>query len=65
MLIYEVYVQHAVVSLVMDMAELVANHLISVSSVGLATHEPNFTIIREEFKPGKPRPCPICGQIGT
>jgi len=32
--------------------------------LGLATHEPNFTIIREEFKPGKPRPCPICGQIG-
>ena len=32
--------------------------------LGLATHEPNFTIIREEFKPGKPRPCEICGQIG-
>ncbi|KAJ8928939.1 hypothetical protein NQ314_018427 [Rhamnusium bicolor] len=25
--------------------------------LGLATHEPNFTIIREEFKPNKPRPC--------
>lgn len=32
--------------------------------LGLATHEPNFTIIREEFKPNKPRPCNICGQIG-
>lgn len=32
--------------------------------LGLATHEPNFTIIREEFKPNKPRPCEICGQIG-
>ncbi|XP_076360211.1 5'-3' exoribonuclease 2 Rat1 isoform X3 [Tachypleus tridentatus] len=31
---------------------------------GLATHEPNFTIIREEFKPNQPRPCDICGQIG-
>ncbi|KAI5609426.1 5'-3' exoribonuclease 2 isoform X1 [Silurus asotus] len=32
--------------------------------LGLATHEPNFTIIREEFKPNKPRPCALCGQIG-
>ncbi|XP_045174947.2 5'-3' exoribonuclease 2-like isoform X2 [Mercenaria mercenaria] len=32
--------------------------------LGLATHEPNFTIIREEFKPNKPRPCSLCGQIG-
>jgi len=32
--------------------------------LALATHEPNFTIIREEFKPNKPRPCDICGQIG-
>lgn len=32
--------------------------------LGLATHEPNFTIIREEFKPNKPRPCAMCGQIG-
>ncbi|KRT81801.1 hypothetical protein AMK59_5283, partial [Oryctes borbonicus] len=32
--------------------------------LGLATHEPNFTIIREEFKPNKPRPCDLCGQIG-
>ncbi|CAF0820587.1 unnamed protein product [Adineta steineri] len=32
--------------------------------LGLATHEPYFTIIREEFKPNKPRPCEICGQIG-
>ncbi|XP_060564617.1 5'-3' exoribonuclease 2-like isoform X3 [Ruditapes philippinarum] len=32
--------------------------------LGLATHEPYFTIIREEFKPNKPRPCSLCGQIG-
>lgn len=32
--------------------------------LGLATHEPNFTIIREEFKPNQPRPCEICGQLG-
>lgn len=32
--------------------------------LGLATHEPNFTIIREEFLPNKPRPCEICSQIG-
>uniref|UniRef100_A0AAQ5ZYK5 5'-3' exoribonuclease n=1 Tax=Amphiprion ocellaris TaxID=80972 RepID=A0AAQ5ZYK5_AMPOC len=32
--------------------------------LGLATHEPNFTIIREEFKPNKPRPCALCGQMG-
>uniref|UniRef100_A0A4W3JP97 5'-3' exoribonuclease 2 n=1 Tax=Callorhinchus milii TaxID=7868 RepID=A0A4W3JP97_CALMI len=32
--------------------------------LGLATHEPNFTIIREEFKPNQPRPCALCGQIG-
>uniref|UniRef100_A0A1Y1MVA7 5'-3' exoribonuclease n=1 Tax=Photinus pyralis TaxID=7054 RepID=A0A1Y1MVA7_PHOPY len=32
--------------------------------LGLATHEVNFTIIREEFKPNKPRPCEICGQTG-
>lgn len=32
--------------------------------LGLATHEPNFTIIREEFLPNKPRPCEICGSIG-
>ncbi|XP_027011212.1 5'-3' exoribonuclease 2 [Tachysurus fulvidraco] len=32
--------------------------------LGLATHEPNFTIIREEFKPNKPRPCSLCGQVG-
>ncbi|KAG1674258.1 5'-3' exoribonuclease 2 [Nymphon striatum] len=31
---------------------------------GLATHEPNFTIIREEFKPNQPRPCELCAQIG-
>ncbi|GFW25568.1 5'-3' exoribonuclease 2 [Trichonephila clavipes] len=32
--------------------------------LGLATHEPNFTIIREEFKPNQPTPCELCGQIG-
>ncbi|KAJ1155739.1 hypothetical protein NDU88_008468 [Pleurodeles waltl] len=32
--------------------------------LGLATHEPNFTIIREEFKPNQPRPCPLCSQVG-
>uniref|UniRef100_A0A0K8UPL0 5'-3' exoribonuclease 2 homolog n=1 Tax=Bactrocera latifrons TaxID=174628 RepID=A0A0K8UPL0_BACLA len=32
--------------------------------LGLATHEPNFTIIREEFLPNKPRPCDICKQYG-
>lgn len=31
--------------------------------LGLATHEPNFTIIREEFLPNKPRPCEICGSL--
>lgn len=32
--------------------------------LGLATHEPNFTIIREEFLPNKPRPCEVCGEVG-
>ncbi|XP_053317101.1 5'-3' exoribonuclease 2 [Spea bombifrons] len=32
--------------------------------LGLATHEPYFTIIREEFKPNQPRPCALCGQVG-
>ncbi|TGZ60609.1 hypothetical protein CRM22_008424 [Opisthorchis felineus] len=32
--------------------------------LGLATHEPYFTIIREEFKPNQPKPCELCGQIG-
>ncbi|KAL9928933.1 5'-3' exoribonuclease 2 Rat1 [Glossina fuscipes fuscipes] len=32
--------------------------------LGLATHEPNFTIIREEFLPNKPKPCDICSQFG-
>uniref|UniRef100_A0A0K8RYK0 5'-3' exoribonuclease n=1 Tax=Crotalus horridus TaxID=35024 RepID=A0A0K8RYK0_CROHD len=32
--------------------------------LGLATHEPNFTIIREEFKPNKPKPCGLCNQFG-
>jgi len=32
--------------------------------LGLATHEPNFTIVREEFVYGKPKPCVLCGQCG-
>ncbi|VDP29295.1 unnamed protein product [Soboliphyme baturini] len=32
--------------------------------LGLATHEPNFTIIREEFIPQQQRPCELCGQYG-
>ena len=32
--------------------------------LGLATHEPNFTIIIEEFKPNKPKPCGLCNQFG-
>lgn len=32
--------------------------------LGLATHEPQFTIIREEFKPNKPKPCGLCNQFG-
>lgn len=32
--------------------------------LGLATHEPQFTIIREEFKPNQPKNCEICGQLG-
>uniref|UniRef100_A0A8C5PNC6 5'-3' exoribonuclease n=1 Tax=Leptobrachium leishanense TaxID=445787 RepID=A0A8C5PNC6_9ANUR len=32
--------------------------------LGLATHEPFFTIIREEFKPNQPKPCALCSQFG-
>lgn len=32
--------------------------------LGLATHELNFTILREEFVPNQPRPCEICAQYG-
>lgn len=32
--------------------------------LGLATHEPNFTIIREEFLPNKPKPCEMCNLFG-
>ena len=32
--------------------------------LGMATHEPYFTIIREEFKPNQPRNCEICCQQG-
>ena len=31
--------------------------------LGLATHEPHFTILREEFKYQK-KPCELCGQVG-
>uniref|UniRef100_A0AC35U6U7 5'-3' exoribonuclease n=1 Tax=Rhabditophanes sp. KR3021 TaxID=114890 RepID=A0AC35U6U7_9BILA len=32
--------------------------------LGLATHEVNFHIIREEFVPGAPRACDLCKKIG-
>ncbi|PIK55846.1 putative 5'-3' exoribonuclease 2 isoform X1 [Apostichopus japonicus] len=32
--------------------------------LGLATHEPHFTIVREEFKPNQDRGCDLCGQMG-
>ncbi|RDD44675.1 5'-3' exoribonuclease 2 [Trichoplax sp. H2] len=32
--------------------------------LGMATHEPNFTIIREEFVPNAKKPCEICNQYG-
>jgi 5'-3' exoribonuclease 2 len=32
--------------------------------LGLATHEPHFSILREEFKPVTKRPCEICNQYG-
>ncbi|CAJ0576149.1 unnamed protein product, partial [Mesorhabditis spiculigera] len=32
--------------------------------LGLATHENNFNIIREEFVPNQPRPCELCGKYG-
>lgn len=32
--------------------------------LGLATHEPHFTIIREEFRADRPRPCEVCNQFG-
>uniref|UniRef100_A0A914QRI2 5'-3' exoribonuclease n=1 Tax=Panagrolaimus davidi TaxID=227884 RepID=A0A914QRI2_9BILA len=32
--------------------------------LGLATHEANFNILREEFVPNQPRPCELCHQYG-
>ncbi|KAI6241387.1 putative 5-3 exonuclease domain containing protein [Aphelenchoides fujianensis] len=32
--------------------------------LGLATHEVNFNILREEFVPNQPRPCELCLQFG-
>jgi len=32
--------------------------------LGLATHEPQFTIVREEFLPNQQRPCELCGRFG-
>jgi 5'-3' exoribonuclease 2 len=32
--------------------------------LGLATHEVNFNILREEFLPNRPRPCELCFQYG-
>ncbi|MFH4982532.1 hypothetical protein AB6A40_009241 [Gnathostoma spinigerum] len=32
--------------------------------LGLATHEPNFNIIREEFIMNQQKPCELCGQYG-
>ncbi|CAI2324874.1 unnamed protein product [Caenorhabditis sp. 36 PRJEB53466] len=32
--------------------------------LGIATHEANFNIIREEFVPNQPRACDLCGQYG-
>eukprot|EP01135_Chromosphaera_perkinsii_P005027 Nk52_evm4s311 gene=Nk52_evmTU4s311 len=32
--------------------------------LGLATHEPNFYILREEFIMNTTRPCDICGKMG-
>ncbi|KAE9551299.1 hypothetical protein FO519_005479 [Halicephalobus sp. NKZ332] len=32
--------------------------------LGLATHESNFNILREEFVPNQPKPCELCHQYG-
>lgn len=32
--------------------------------LGLATHEVNFNILREEFVPNQPRACELCGEYG-
>jgi len=43
---------------------MIYTYLTDLIMLGLATHEPNFTIIREEFRPNSARPCDICGQNG-
>ena len=39
-------------------------HVADLIMLGLATHEPHFAILREEFKPVTKRPCEICNQFG-
>ena len=39
-------------------------HAADLIMLGLATHEPYFTILREEFKLIQRRPCEICDQYG-
>ena len=58
-IIYEVRI-YATFSRILKMQK----QFFSPAFSGLATHEPNFTIIREEFVPNKPRPCNLCGQVG-
>ena len=40
------------------------SHAADLIMLGLATHEPYFTILREEFKLIQKRPCEICDQYG-
>lgn len=43
---------------------LLLSYFVTVYFQGLATHEPHFTILREEFKPNQKKPCDLCGQVG-